>query len=58
MELKPNLFNYQETIINETTHLNSQNQEVIDNILQLNIDQMTPLEAMLELKHIQEKIKK
>ena len=58
VELKPDLFNYQENQTTETIENRSQNQEVIENILQLNIDQMTPLEAMLELKHIQEKIKK
>ena len=53
------IFNYQSVLEEpEIAIIDSLTQQVLDEIKYTNFDQMTPIEALIFLKHLQEKLKK
>ncbi|HKL94952.1 MAG TPA: DNA mismatch repair protein MutS [Haploplasma sp.] len=56
--IKIDLFNYEEEEVNITNALSLEEEEVLSSITNLDIDKMTPFDALIMLKNLQNKVKK
>lgn len=56
--IKIDLFNYEEEEVNITNALSIEEEEVLSSIGSLDIDKMTPFDALVMLKNLQSKVKK
>jgi DNA mismatch repair protein MutS len=52
------LFNYDDFELNETTTIDSDEVQILEEITKIDTDQMTPLDALIMLKHFQNRLKK